>query len=108
MIKYIIFDIILFFIIFPYLIKYKNKYFIYNLVITSIICCHFVILYERYYLNKEIQWTWWCECISMFFGAVILIDGNYNKNMIICIAGILIISAHFKKLIDPSLSYYYS
>jgi len=44
----------------------------------------------------------------MFFGAVILIDGNYNKNMIICIAGVLIILAHFKKLIDPSLSYYYS
>ena len=105
--NYIIFDLILFLIIFPYLISYKNKYFIYNLTLISIISCHLVILYERYHLHKEVQWTWWCECISIFFGAVILIEGNNNKNMIICSAGILIIYAHFKKLIEPSLSYYY-
>ena len=103
----LVFDLFLFFFVFPYLISYKNKYFIYTLVIISIISCHLVILYERYHLHKEVQWTWWCECISIFFGTVILTEGHYNKNIIVSIAGLFIILAHFKKLIDPSLPYYY-
>lgn len=105
--KNIIFDLILFLIIFPYLISQNHILILFTLSITLLLICHIYILYIRYYKKKEIKWSICSEIIALFIGIIFILEGLYSKNNILILFGILILIGHIRKVMYPHLSYYY-
>ncbi len=106
--KNIIFDLFLFLLIFPYLIRYDSSLKIFKILVSTIIIVHLWILYCRYGSpNTECKFPVYCEIISIIFGLLFILDGYYTKNYIIILMGIIIIIGHYKKILYPELPYYF-
>ena len=103
----LLFDILLFIFIFPYLLRYRS-YFIYSkLVIFTIFACHLLIWFQRYVFNVNFKWPLWAECISIILGLILIYDSLFTKNNIIFLLGLIISIAHLKKIFYPNKPYYF-
>lgn len=105
--KNIIFDLILFLAIFPYLLSLNNQLILHTISVYVIILTHIYIIYMRYYKKKEIIWSKCSEIIAIFIGLFFLLEGYHSNNNIITLFGIIILFGHIKKIMYPHLSYYY-
>jgi len=100
LIKNIIFDFILFFFIFPFLLMQTSRQTVlYNLSITILILSHVYLIYARYILNKKIYWEKNDEYIALIIALTITYTGFTQKNAILSVLGLVMFLAHYKKLI---------
>ena len=106
-IRNILFDLILFLVIFPYIYRYNNYFKIFNLIFISLVAVHLWIIYSRYLLKVEYIYPFWWEIISIIYGIIFIVDAYYNNNLIILLFGILIIIGHFNKILCPKCPYYF-
>ena len=106
--KNVLFDLLLFLLIFPYLFNYQCSLQIFKLLVITTVVVHLWILYCRYSsLNRECKFPVYCEIISIIFGLLFIVDGYYTNNNIIILMGIIIISGHYNKILYPELPYYF-
>ena len=94
-------NILLFFIIFPYLIIIKKSQ-ILTIVVYSIIICHIYILYK-----KKVDWSIYAEGIAILFGCIFIYEGYYTTHTLLICFGLLIIYGHVKKIFYPKSPYYF-
>ena len=103
----LLFDLLLFTIIFPYFIKYNNYYSYFNQCIFLIILSHIYILYMRYFKNSEIIWHIIFDIIAIIFGYIIYLDGKCTQSQVIIYLGLIMMYGHIRKIIYPNKSYYF-
>ena len=99
--KQSLWNILLFFIIFPYLIIIKKSQ-ILTIVVYSIIVCHIYILYKT-----KVVWSVYAEYITILFGCIFIYEGYYTTHTLLICFGLLIIYGHVKKIIYPNKPYYF-
>ena len=68
--KNIIFDLILFLIIFPYLFLLNNQLKLHTISLYVILLSHIYIVYMRYYRKKEVKWSHCSEIIALVIGLI--------------------------------------
>ena len=105
--KNIIFDLILFLIIFPYLFLLNNKLKLHTISLYVILLSHIYIVYMRYYRKKEVKWSHCSEIIALAIGLIFILEGYHSNNKIIILFGIVMLIGHIRKIMYPHLSYYY-
>lgn len=93
----ILFDIILFFVVFPYLLQHCTSYTLSLFILVSI---HIYISIMRYVYNKRVVWNVLLEPIALIIAATIV----YNKCYII---GSIMFIVHLYRMISGQNTYNY-
>ena len=108
--KYVIADILFWGFVCPFLIYQSyiiNQNIIY-IIISTIIITHLVVLYIRYYVGTSlILLPHYMEVICVLMSLILLGKSIQYKLIFLAIGSIWMFIAHFRRMLDPSIDYYY-
>lgn len=104
--RYIIFDILFWGLVVPVWLT-SSAPSVVNVLLMLVIFSHVRIAVLRYiYGQLDVQWPVWCECLAVFIGLVLSVDGGRRGDLLFASIGFVMMYGHVRKLLHPSSSYY--